>query len=268
MIPQKSIKIEGTKHKYSHAGKGKPVILLPGLGATYQTWDKTFSYLSRHYQVYSISLPIYGTRNKTGDAYNLDNLHKFLGLFINKVGIEKPSLIGHSLGGLVSLSYVTNNPKGVNKLILVASPLSNQKKKPSLLLKGVVSFALSKKSEALTKFLLKRKNLTKSLTKLVFSGDGVPDFNEIFSYIPAKNYALGVQDLLTKNYKEEISKVNIPTLIIYGNNDKALHILNGTSYYDNFSKGKIITLNDNHFIQTNSPKKLAGIIAEFLEEGL
>ena len=118
---EKYITVEGMKIRYIVKGAGSLLLLLHGFSEFLETWDLNIRPLSEHYQVYVMDLPGHGLSDKPDVAYNLSFFTKFVTNFMRALDIEHASLIGHSMGGHISLSVAINFPEKVDSLILETS---------------------------------------------------------------------------------------------------------------------------------------------------
>jgi len=123
---EKYLTVEGMKIHYVVRGAGPPLLLLHGSAHLLETWDLNIRSLSEHYQVYAMDLPGHGLSDKPAVAYNISFFTKSVIDFMQALGIEHVSLIGHSMGGQISLDIAINFPEKVDSLILETSAgLSN-----------------------------------------------------------------------------------------------------------------------------------------------
>ncbi len=117
------IKIGQFNARYWVVGdNGSPVILIHGIGQYVEHWASAISALAAHHQVYAVDLPGHGKTDKPLDiSYTLDDLSQFVKDFMSTLGIEKAHIVGHSLGGAVSMRLVLRQTAAVDRLVLVDS---------------------------------------------------------------------------------------------------------------------------------------------------
>jgi len=111
------IKEEGD-FSYIEQGEGQPLVFLHGLFGALSNFKDVLDHFSKTHRVLIPMLPIYTL--PVLDT-NVKRLSKFLKSFLEFKGINKPILLGNSLGGHVALVYVANNPGSVEKLVLTGS---------------------------------------------------------------------------------------------------------------------------------------------------
>lgn len=90
---------------YERRGSGEPVVLLHGIGHHWQAWEPVLSILAASQDVIALDLPGYGDspRLPDSDAYELGNVVPLLAETFRALGIERPHVVGNSLGGLLAL---------------------------------------------------------------------------------------------------------------------------------------------------------------------
>lgn len=117
------IKIGQVNARYWVVGdKGSPVVLIHGIGQYVEHWVSAISALASHHQVYAVDLPGHGKTDKPLDiSYTLDDLSQFVKDFMSALGIEKAHIVGHSLGGAISVRMILKHTASVDKLVLVDS---------------------------------------------------------------------------------------------------------------------------------------------------
>jgi pimeloyl-ACP methyl ester carboxylesterase len=119
---EKYIAVKGINIRYVVKGAGSPLLLIHGFGEFLEVWWYNIDSLSKHYLVYAMDLPGHGLSDKPPIDYKLFFIAEFVADFMRTLRIERASLVGHSMGGLLGLSVAINFPEKVDKLHMVKSP--------------------------------------------------------------------------------------------------------------------------------------------------
>jgi pimeloyl-ACP methyl ester carboxylesterase len=118
----RKIKIGNVNTRYWMDGEGSPVILIHGLSNCVEDWLLNFNVLAEQHRVYALDMIGHGRTDKPLSAsYQMPDLARFLKDFMDALHIPSAHLVGHSLGGAISLTLALNYPSYVNKLVLVDS---------------------------------------------------------------------------------------------------------------------------------------------------
>src|SRR5262245_12836086 len=117
----KQVEIFGQKIQYLEAGSASnpAVILLHGLGGDMTFWAATVPAISAKYHVYVPDQIGFGKSDKPFANYRVAMLVEFLDFFCKKMGVQKASLVGNSLGGWTAAAFTLAHPEKVDKLVLV-----------------------------------------------------------------------------------------------------------------------------------------------------
>lgn len=109
------------------AGKGEPVILLHGLGASSYSWRHILPALGERFRVYAPDWPGFGRSQQPWDFdYSVDGFRKWLIAFMDGLGLRRAALVGNSMGGMVSLAAASADPDRVTRLVLLGTPVYAQ----------------------------------------------------------------------------------------------------------------------------------------------
>ncbi len=112
---------DGMRVAYADEGKGGQTILfVHGLGSYYPAWKKNVSVLSEKYRCIAIDLPGYGKSSKENYSGSMRFYAGIIQEVCDRLGIQKVTLAGHSMGGQISLVAALTYPELVEKLVLVA----------------------------------------------------------------------------------------------------------------------------------------------------
>ncbi len=101
-------------------GKGKPMILIPGFASSGHTWDSTVAHYKDKYQCHVLTLAGFAGEPRI-EAPFLETVRKDLAAYIRKNKMDKPVIVGHSLGGFMALWLAEKEPDLVGPLVIVDS---------------------------------------------------------------------------------------------------------------------------------------------------
>ncbi len=104
-------------------GDGDAVVLLHGFPLTHRIWDSTANALAEKYRVVAPDLRGMGASGGTEGPYLMEQLAGDLAAMLDALGIERTTIVGHSLGGYVALAFARMYDARVSRLALVASRL-------------------------------------------------------------------------------------------------------------------------------------------------
>jgi pimeloyl-ACP methyl ester carboxylesterase len=134
-MQEKTIKLPaGTVHYWQTERKGdRPtIVMMHGLRGTHHGMLKIAAELGDKYNLIIPDLPGFGASQPfaRGPA-DLTNFTKFLGDFMGSLKLKtKPHLLAHSFGTIIASAYAAQNPKAIDKLILLSPIAKNPLPKP------------------------------------------------------------------------------------------------------------------------------------------
>jgi esterase len=99
-------------------GRGLPVVILHGLFASSKNWVGTAQYLAGFSRPFALDLRNHGD-SPHSDSHNLEAMIGDLEQWLQSRRLEQVVLLGHSMGGLVSMGFALSHPQAVKGLIVV-----------------------------------------------------------------------------------------------------------------------------------------------------
>jgi pimeloyl-ACP methyl ester carboxylesterase len=99
------------------------LILVHGIGSTGASWWPVIDQLSRHFRLFVPDLRGHGASGKPASGYLAPDYAADLEQLLTAFNIDRPLLLGHSLGGLVCLTWATSNPERATAIAIEDSPL-------------------------------------------------------------------------------------------------------------------------------------------------
>ena len=122
----KFVEIDGNRIHYVEEGEGRPIVFLHGLGAQLHHFRHTlFGRLGAGYRLIALDRPGSGySVRASGATGRLPEQADVVRRFIEELRLERPLIVGHSLGGAVALALATEHPSALSGIALL-SPLTH-----------------------------------------------------------------------------------------------------------------------------------------------
>lgn len=115
---------------YEVSGKGYPVVFLHGYGETHKIWNHYRERLSKKYKVITPDLPGFGKSDSLPYEHSLDMVANSIYDCLKRLNVSECIIMGHSLGGYVTLEIAKRFPNIVSHIGLIhSSALSDTEEK-------------------------------------------------------------------------------------------------------------------------------------------
>jgi pimeloyl-ACP methyl ester carboxylesterase len=125
MIAQNSSRLERRRVKlgpatiaYEVAGAGPPVVLVHGLSGSSRWWRRNIGALTPYRRVYVVDLIGFGA-SRARRPFALAEAAGYLTQWLDQLELERVSVVGHSMGGLIAAELAADAPERVDRLVLV-----------------------------------------------------------------------------------------------------------------------------------------------------
>jgi len=110
-----------TKISYNDSGKGRVIVLLHGFLGSKDIWNEFTKKLSKKFRVISIDLLGHGETPCIGYYHSMELLSQSVKAVLDKIGVRKYVLAGHSMGGYVALAFAELYPENIKGMCLINS---------------------------------------------------------------------------------------------------------------------------------------------------
>ena len=263
---RKSALVDDHRVAYSEGGKGEPVVLVHGFSASSDNWNRMAGRLTKKYRVIAPDLPGWGQSTRIDSASyayppQVERLHEFVGA----LGLCRFHLIGHSMGGFISSTYAARYPEEVITLSLMAPHGVTEPQASELALSvaagdnWLVARSVPEFERLLSKVFAKRPYLPRSVFKL-FAEHAIRSSaksSRIFADMQSNDPPL----------EARLPLIKAPTLIIWGEQDRVLHVSGSEVFRQGIKNSEILVLPGvGHMPLIESARECAKAWMAFVEE--
>jgi len=253
---------QGIVH-YEVYGRGRPVILLHGWLGSWGLWQETMAYLGRYYRTYALDFWGFGESGKKRSSYDVQDFVGLVDQFMEQLGIESAPLVGHSMGGTVSLSVAIQYPQRVKKVVVIGSPVVGKSLSTLLKLFGQrpVAYVVFHNLWGL--------RLGFRILAPFFSSD--PDWTKMMdrdiSQTTMESFLLSIASLRKTDLRPFLPQIAVPVMGMYGDQDIVVHPRQWQPLKVGLPQARIERFaNAGHFIMLDDPPRFMEILHDFLND--
>ncbi len=116
-----SIVFQEKKIHFSDSGKGKTIVFLHGFTESSEIWKPFAELMKKRFRVVTIDLPGHGKSDCVAGVHTMDLMAEAVHTVLGKIRVKPFLLVGHSMGGFVSLAFAKKYPELVRGLCLFHS---------------------------------------------------------------------------------------------------------------------------------------------------
>jgi pimeloyl-ACP methyl ester carboxylesterase len=254
---------QGIVH-YEVYGRGKPVILLHGWLGSWGLWQETMAYLGQFYRTYALDFWGFGESGKKRETYAVQDFVGLVGQFMEQLGIARSPLVGHSMGGTVSLSVAMRYPDRISKVVVVGSPIVGSSLAPLLKMAGhrtsaFLLFNMMGPFRAFMKYYYSR---------MICSDPRFPQMmDRDLSKTTLESFLLSIASLRRTDLRPMLNQIKVPALGMYGDRDKVVHPLQWQPMQAGIPQAQIIRFEKaGHFPMLEEPELFTQKLKAFLDE--
>lgn len=200
----------------------KTVILVHGLnGEALRDWQYQIPALAENYHVLTFDLPGFGNSGKEVADYSPREYAKFINFIAKRYAHGKTILVGHSMGGAISIRYSEMYPQNIEKLVLVdVAGVLHRMAYSRELMKGWVKSKVSDDSSVLSYADRLANNILGKIEPVVGPLSRFMDDHVIKNdYLDMGSSTISAISLVHEDLTDALSSLKMPTTIIWGEND-------------------------------------------------
>lgn len=249
-------------------GKGQPVLLFPGFTCTGEVWEETVSDLSKSYECHIFTFAGFGEVAPIEKPW-LPKVKEGINKYVETQQLKDPIIIGHSLGGALGLWIATEENHPYSKLIIVdALPATGALMIPNFKSENMVydnpwnNQLLAMDSDAFEKMA------SQMASGMTLTSEKHEELKNWILQADRETYVYGYTDLLRLDLREDISKIDIPVIVLAATHPYGLEMVKSTyeTQYKNLEAYQIEYAEGSaHFIMYDKPDWFMGQIKKHLK---
>jgi len=258
-------------------GEGQPMLLIPGLSNAAEVWDSTVEQFKGQYEMHTVTLPGFAGQPPLKDTEDfLNQVRDQLLGYIKKQGWEKPIIVGHSLGGYVSMLMAIEQPNLFEKIIIVDSvpfipalTMPGATEENSKAMANGMKAQMSSQSEQ-----MRAASLDMILASMITNPEHLKLAKKWGMDSDPASVNQAMYEMMTRDIRDEIAVIQTPTLVmgswvaykIYGMSRERLQQSYGAQYAAMPDQRLAVTDTGKHFIMWDDPEFYFATMTDFLNQ--
>ncbi|WP_256081602.1 alpha/beta fold hydrolase [Massilia sp. YIM B04103] len=254
-------------------GRGQPLILIPGLASSGEVWQGTVKRFCGARQCHVLTLAGFAGQPAI-DQPLLPAVEEELAAYISTNKLEKPVIVGHSLGGFVALKLASDHPDQVGRLVIVDSlPALGATHMPDMTAEQLQSQAARMRDGMLAQDEAMRAIAQKRTVGAMVTAPA--DADRIIGWgqqSDRKTVANAMYQLMSSDLRDDMARIKAPTLVLgtwIAYKDYAPRAAIAETFKTQYAKltGAQIELADTarHFIMYDDPEWMYARMEQFLK---
>lgn len=250
----------------------KTILFLHGFLSSSFCYRCLIPKLKDQYQIVNIDLPPFGKSGKSIKyIYSYQNIAATVNELVDQLGLQDVILAGHSMGGQIGLNMIHQRPDRYEKAILFASSGYLQRAKQSLIAMSYLPFF----HRFIKNKLIRSGGVETNLEQVVYDHGKITDemiHGYLQPFVESDEIFKGLKKLLRDREgdlsSEALQEINIPCLLIWGEEDKIVPISVGRRLHKDLPNSKLkILKNTGHLIPEEKPEETCRLMKNFIDNG-
>ena len=276
--------VNGIRLHYVEAGEGPLVVLLHGFPEFWYEWRHQIPALAAAgFRVIAPDLRGYNRSAKPAGigSYRLEELVRDVAGLVRHVGAERATVAGHDWGGLIAWYLGMLRPEILDRLIILNAPhpaaFARELRSPAQLLRSsyALFFQLPWLPEAILRAgdfaLIERIFRTQPIRRGAYSEQDIQRYKDALaepgSLTAAVNYYRAALRRSLGNAKRDVSRIDLPTLLIWGEQDRYLNRRLTRGLEEWVPAIRVERIPDaSHWVPVDAPDQVNRLMIEFLRQ--
>ena len=252
---------QGIVH-YEVYGHGRPVILLHGWLGSWALWQETMIYLGQYYRTYALDFWGFGESGRKRNTYAVTDFVCLVDQFMERLGIVEAPLVGHSMGGTVSLSVALKFPNRTPRVAVIGSPIAGSSLALPLKLAGYRPIAF-----LLFNLMGVFRTGMRLYSPLICRDPRFPSMmDRDLTRTTLESFLTSIATLRRTDLRPDLPRLKIPTMGMFGDRDIIVNPRQWQVMQACLPEARIERFKDaGHFIMLDAPQPCMQKLKDFLD---
>jgi pimeloyl-ACP methyl ester carboxylesterase len=257
--------VNGRTLAFERRGAGPPIVLINGFAATRLDWDPTFlAALAEKHELVLLDNRGVGDSPPDAQPFTVDDLAEDVAGVLAEAGLERPAVLGWSMGGFIAQTLAAAQPDRVSALVLLSTRAAGDTSAP------VTAEARAR----LFDFSGTPREQARRLISLLFPPEQAREIDEEFGeVVAAARAALPMETVLAQEQvlkdwahrEPNLSSITCPTLVATGAEDEVIPPRNAANLAAGIDGAWLARFpRSGHGFMADHPLALGALVASFL----
>ena len=268
------VSLPGADVNYVEIGEGEPIVFVHGLSGCWQNWLENLPHFGRGHRAIALDLPGFGASPLPSWPIEIPAYGRLLHDFCEKLGVDRATVVGNSMGGFVATEAVTATPGRFERLVLVSSA-------------GILNTWSPEERATATAWAWKRFGpyyyggarfiVSRPRARQLVFGPFVRYPNRLRDDLlleqilggmqRADGFEQGLRATLRHDIRDRLGDIDVPTLVLAGLSDRVIPVAAAVSYHRRIPRSRLeIFERTGHLPQLERPARFNAVLDEFLAE--
>jgi pimeloyl-ACP methyl ester carboxylesterase len=247
---ERTVEVAGRKLRLLQDGSGEPLLLLhhstgnPG-------WLPFYEQLARSFQVIVPDLPGYGQSERPEWARDPRDIAVLVGRLLDKLNIERVTLVGLGLGGFIAAELATMEPRRIKSLVLIGAA-GLQPQDGEILDQMLVDYV----------DYVKAGFRDEERYNQALGEDARATYKELWDFSREMTARISWKPyMFSRRLRPLLGEVHVPALVIWGSEDKIVPPICGEQYAHALAQARLeVLLGAGHLVELEEPERVAELI--------
>ena len=269
---RRSVELPGAKVDYVEIGEGRPIVFIHGISGCWQNWLENLPHFSAGHRAIALDLPGFGSSPMPEWEIGIPAYGRLMHEFCAELNLERPTLVGNSMGGFVAAEAATTEADRYGRLVLVAAAGILNTWNPELRAaltawawsafgphfanRGRQIVSRPRSREMVFRPFVRYPNRLREDLLLEQIVGGLER---------AEGFGVALQALIHHDIRERLGTIEMPTLIVGGLSDRIVPVAGAISYHRRIPHSRLeIFERTGHVPQLERPLRFNALLEEFL----